>query len=384
MRFEFATASRIIFGPGTLEEVPALAAGFGRRALVVGGSTPARTAWLVERLTELGIACASLRVSGEPTVALAKEGAALARRAKSALVIALGGGSVLDSGKAIAALTINPGEPEDYLEVVGRGLPLSRASLPCIAIPSTAGTGAEVTRNAVLGVPESRVKVSLRSPGMLPAVALVDPRLTLSLPRPLTLTTGLDALTQLIEAFSSNKANPLTDSLCREGISRAGRSLRKACTDGGDIEAREDLSLASLCSGLALANARLGAVHGLAGPLGGMLGAPHGAICARLLPFVLEANLKAIGHGGVSSGLTARYAEIARLLTGKSAARAVDCIHWVKELCAEFAVPALAELGLREEEIPPAVAQARKSSSMQGNPVALEETELRGILEKAL
>lgn len=384
MRFEFATASRIIFGPGTLEEVPPLAAGIGGRALVVAGSTLLRAGRLIERLTERGIVCATFSVPCEPTVSLVKEGAAMARQAGSELVIALGGGSVLDSGKAIAALATNPGEPEDYLEVVGRGLPLSSASLPCIAIPTTAGTGAEVTRNAVLGVPESRVKVSLRSPSMLPTVAVVDPNLTLSLPQALTLTTGLDALTQLIEVFVSNKANPVTDCLCREGISRAGRSLRKVCGDGGDPMAREDMSLASLFSGLALANARLGAVHGLAGPLGEMLNAPHGAICARLLPFVMEANLKALNSQAGSSRPAARYAETARLLTGDSGARAGDCIFWVKELCAEFAVQPLAGLGLREDDLPAVVAQARKSSSMQGNPVVIEEAELTEILEKAI
>ena len=163
-------------------------------------------------------------------------------------------------------------------------------------MPTTAGTGAEVTYNAVLGVPDQQVKVSMRSPLMLPRWAIVDPLLTHSMPPELTASTGLDALTQLIEAFVSNKANPLTDGVCREGLQRAGRSLRRAFEDGDDADAREDMSLASLFSGMALANAKLGAVHGFAGPLGGMTTAPHGVICGKLLPYVMQANVRALAE----------------------------------------------------------------------------------------
>lgn len=190
----------------------------------------------------------------------------------------------------------NGGDPLDYAEVIGHGRPLERRSLPLIAIPTTAGTGAEVTRNAVIGSPEHRVKVSLRSPLMLPEVAIVDPELTRDLPPALTASTGLDALTQLIEPLVSCRTNPLTDALCRSGIQRAARSLRRAVEHGEDLVAREDMSLASLFSGLALANAALGAVHGLTGPLGGMFEASHGALCASLLPAVMEANVRALRH----------------------------------------------------------------------------------------
>ena len=194
----------------------------------------------------------------------------------------------------MAALLTNEGDLSDYLEVVGKGRPLQNPAAPCIAVPTTAGTGAEVTYNAVLGVPDQHVKVSMRSPLMLPRWAIVDPLLTHSMPPELTASTGLDALTQLIEAFVSNKANPLTDGVCREGLQRAGRSLRRAFEDGSDAEAREDMSLASLFSGMALANAKLGAVHGFAGPLGGMTDAPHGVICGKLLPYVMQANVRAL------------------------------------------------------------------------------------------
>ncbi|MHC4499854.1 MAG: iron-containing alcohol dehydrogenase, partial [Planctomycetota bacterium] len=267
MRFEFATATRIIFGEGTIEEVPPLAAGMGSRAFVITGRTIERARPLIEQLKKSGIECFAFSVPCEPTVTIVKDGLESARQAGSNLVIGIGGGSVLDAGKAIAAMLTNPGQLEDYLEVVGRGESLANRALPYIAIPTTAGTGAEVTHNAVLGVPEHGVKVSMRSPLMLPRLAVVDPVLTHSMPSSVTASTGLDALTQLMEVYVSNNATPLTDGICREGLKRAGRSLRPAYEDAGNRSAREDMAMASLFGGLALANAKLGAVHGFAGPL---------------------------------------------------------------------------------------------------------------------
>ncbi len=257
---------------------------------------------------------------------------AAARAARPDVVVALGGGSVLDTGKAVAALLTNEGDLLDYLEVVGKGRPLRKAAAPCIAVPTTAGTGAEVTYNAVLGVPDQHVKVSIRSPLMLPRWAIVDPLLTHSMSPELTASTGLDALTQLIEAFVSNKANPLTDGVCREGLQRAGRSLRRAFQDGRDANAREDMSLASLFSGMALANAKLGAVHGFAGPLGGQTLAPHGVICGKLLPVVCQANVRALQARAADSPALARFDEVGRILTGRSTARASDAVTWIEEL----------------------------------------------------
>ncbi|MDH4242089.1 MAG: iron-containing alcohol dehydrogenase, partial [Phycisphaerae bacterium] len=247
----------------------------------------------------------------------------------------------------------------------------------------TAGTGAEVTRNAVLAVPEKQVKVSMRSPLMLPRLAVVDPELTHSMPPSTTASTGLDALTQLIEAYVSNKANPMTDGICREGLKRAGRSLRKAYENGSDSSAREDMALASLFSGLALANAKLGAVHGFAGPLGGMIFAPHGVICARLLPFVCKANVKALHSREPDSPALARYDEVARILTGKVSARAADGVEWIQNLCKALTVPPLVQFGLKEKDLPTVVAKAQKSSSMKGNPVILTDDELIEILKES-
>ena len=383
MRFEFATATRIIFGTGTIEEVAQLAAEMGSSAFVVAGRSTERAQPLLEQLNKQAIECVTFSVPGEPTTTIVKEGVREARKAKSDLVIGIGGGSVLDTGKAIAAMLTNSGELEDYLEVVGRGQPLTKSPVPYIAIPTTAGTGAEVTRNSVLGVPEHRVKVSMRSPLMLPCSAVVDSVLTHSMPPSITASTGLDALAQLMEVYVSNKANPLTDGICREGLKRAARSLRQAYEDGGNAAAREDMALASLLGGLALANAKLGAVHGFAGPLGGMISAPHGVICAKLLPYVMETNVRALQKRAADSPALTRYDEVAQLLIGKATVRADDGVAWVQELCGALKVPSLVEFGLKEEDLPAVVAKSRKSSSMKGNPIELTDNELVEILKKS-
>ena len=332
-----------------------------------------------EILSAQGIQFNEFEVHGEPTVDVVREGVKFADGCDA--VIGLGGGSVLDAGKAIAALATNPNDVVDYLEVVGKGQPLTEKPLTYIAIPTTAGTGTEVTRNAVLDVPEHGVKVSLRSPMMLPSLAIVDPELTYSLPPEITAASGLDALTQLIEPFVSVKANPLTDAICREGMKHAAKSLRRVYQNGADKEAREGMALASLFGGLALANAALGVVHGFAGPLGGMLHAPHGAICARLLPLVMEANIEAMKaekHAGL-----ARYEEVARILTG-NAATVEDGLQWVKELVRELNIPALSAHGMTKAHIPEAVQKTLNASSYKGNPILLSPEILQKILEKAL
>jgi alcohol dehydrogenase class IV len=290
---------------------------------------------------------------------------------------------VVDAGKAVAVMLTNPGAVLDYLELVGGGKPLREPGVPFLAVPTTAGTGAEVTRNAVLDVPEHGVKASLRSPHLLARLAVVDPGLTQSLPPEVTAYTGMDALTQLIEPFVCNAANPLTDGVCREGLARAARSLARAYRDGSDPDAREDMALAALCGGIALANARLGAVHGFAGVLGGATGHPHGAICARLLPFVMEANIRAAGERG-NPATPRRYVEVARTLTGDPEAVAGDGVSWVRGLCAEMRIPPLREAGLTAADCGPLIPFARRASSMRGNPVELSDEELRGVLEAAL
>jgi alcohol dehydrogenase class IV len=325
-----------------------------------------------------------LRVEGEPTVALAREGVRLAREHKADVVVGFGGGSAIDAGKAIAAPAANNGDPLEYLEVIGRGRPLDRPSLPFIAVPTTAGTGAEVTRNAVLASPEHRLKVSLRSPHMLAKVALVDPELTLGLPPAITASTGLDALTQLIEPYVSARANPLTDPLCLDGIRRVARALRAAFLDGANLEARMEMSLASLFGGMALANAGLGVVHGFAAPIGGMFPAPHGAVCAALLSPGMEANIRALRSRAPASDALRRYTDVARALTGNSGAAMEDGPAWVARLVRELAIPPLGVYGILGSDVPALVEKAGKASSMQANPIRLEDEELTEVLLRAL
>ena len=383
MRFEFATATNIIFGPGTLAEIPALAAEMGRRFFVVTGSTDNRAAPLLEQMKKQGIKWSIFHTMKEPTIDTVLVAVETARQSGCDGVMGIGGGSVLDTGKAVAALLTNPGELRNYLEVVGDARPLARKPAPYIAIPTTAGTGAEVTRNAVIGVPDHGVKVSMRSPLMLPDLAVVDPELTTTMPPTVTAATGMDALTQLVEPYVSGQANPMTDGICREGLLRVACSLERAYTTGGHMQAREDMALAALFGGLALANAKVGAVHGIAGPMGGMVSAPHGMICARLLPFVTDANIRALKSRAPDSPALIRYAEIAQILTGSVSATAEDGVRWLHDLCAALNIPPLSQWGLSESDFPVLVAKSCKASSMKGNPIGLTETELTDILQKA-
>ena len=384
MRFEFATATRIVFGPGTLLQAGALAAELGQRALVVTGRTAARANPLLDDLTARHVNAEMFSVVAEPTIDVVRLGIEIARDAGCDLVIGIGGGSVLDAGKAIAALMTNAGNPLDYLEVIGRGQTLTKLPLPYVAIPTTAGTGSEVTRNAVLAAPEQQAKVSLRSPLMLPRVAVVDPELTLNLPPDITARTGLDALTQLIEPFVSNKANPMTDALCREGIRRAARSLQRAVEHGDDASAREDMSLTSLFGGLALANSGLGAAHGFAGPIGGMFPTPHGAICASLLPYVMSTNVRALRERMPDSEVLKRYREIAQLLTGNDHATIDEGIAWIKTLCEVLHVLPLRSYGITSTDFPALIEKAAVASSMKANPIKLTADEMNEILTRAL
>ena len=382
-RFEFATSARILFGPGVIREAGPLAASLGHRALLICGRDQSRAQPLVQILAEAKVETVLFSIPGEPTTTLAQAAGALGRTERCDLVIGFGGGSALDAVKAAAALLTNQGDLFDYLEVVGRAQPLPHPAAPCLAIPTTAGTGAEVTRNAVLASPEHRVKVSLRHTSLLPRVALVDPELTYRLPPALTASTGLDALTQLIEPFVCNRANPMTDGLCREGLTRAARSLRRVYQDGADSAAREDMAVASLFGGLALANAGLGAVHGFAAPIGGMFPAPHGAVCAALLPIVSEINVRALRQRAPNSPALERYAEMARIVTGQANAAIEEGIAWMAQLTKDFGIPKLGAYGITPAHIDSVVEKAARASSMKANPIALTPAELAEALTSA-
>lgn len=383
MRFDFATVTKIVFGPGALKESGGAIAAFGQRALIVGGVNIERAAPLVEVLEEKGITFSFYQVVGEPSIQVAQKGADLAREVGAEFVIGFGGGSAMDTAKAVSALLTNTGDIMDYLEVIGRGQPLKHAAAPLVTIPTTAGTGSEVTSNAVLYSPDHQVKVSLRSPLMLAKLAIVDSTLTHTSPAAVTAQSGLDALTQVIEPFTCNKTNPITDSICREGIRRAARSLRQAYENPDDSVAREDMALTSLFGGLALSNAKLGAVHGFAGPFGGMYDAPHGAICARLLPFVMAMNVRALSERQPESPILGRYDEVAQLLTGNPAAVATDGIRFIHDLCSALQIPSLGVYGIMEADYATLIEKAAVASSMQGNPIRLSLEELREILVQA-
>jgi alcohol dehydrogenase class IV len=382
LRFEFATSNRIIFAPGIVSEVPNLAKGLGHRTFFVHNRSGSIYQF-TENLKLSGVNPLPYPIWGEPTVQTIQDALQEAREESCDLVIGLGGGSTLDTGKAISILLSNPGDLYDYLEIVGSGRTFQNPSVPYIAIPTTAGTGSEVTRNAVISIPDQHLKVSLRSPYMLPRYAVIDPELTFSLPPDITANTGLDALTQLIEPFVCNASTPITDAICRDGIPRVARSLLASYNDGQDALAREDMSIASLFGGMALTNARLGAVHGLASPIGGMIPAPHGAICGRLLPIVLEANLNALRKHQPKSHAMNRYKEVACLLTGDPSATPDDGTEWIWNLCQAMKILPLGKFGLKENLFPEIVSQAQKASSMKGNPISLTDSELTLILEKA-
>ena len=377
MNFDFATVDRLMFGAGRAAELPTVLAGLGTRVLVCTGAHPERHGDLLSSLTLPQVVST---VDGEPTVDRTRTVTAAAREHGADVVVGIGGGSVLDLAKTVAMLLTNGGDPLDYLEVVGRGRPITRPSAPFLAVPTTAGTGAEVTANAVLTSPEHAAKASVRSPLMLARVALVDPLLTVDCPPAVTASSGLDALTQCLEPLVSVRANPLTDGLAREGLRRAGSGLRRAYADGADVAARTDMAACAVAGGMALANAKLGAVHGFAGVLGALAGVPHGMACAAFLVPVVEANLRALRDRKPGSPAVARYAEAARLLTGDPAATTADGLDWLRETVARLRVPPVA---LDPAQGAGVVERVARASSTQGNPVELTDDELHAILAGA-
>ena len=383
MQFEFATATEIVFSPGTRQILPGRIRREGTRALVVTGRDPGRTEALLEAFRAAGVTITVWPLAREPTLDDAREAARVAGDVGVELVAGVGGGSVIDLAKAAAALATSGGDPLDYLEVIGRGQLLRERPLPCFAVPTTAGAGAEVTRNAVLASPGDGVKASLRSPLMLPRLAVVDPELTLSLPPDVTAATGMDALAQLLEPYVSSRANPITDPLCLDGLGRVARSLRRVCADGTDLEARTDMAFAALCGGLALANAGLGAVHGFAAAIGGRFDAPHGAVCAALLPGVVRANAAALAARAPGSQAAVRYGLAARALTGDPQATVERLVEWLRQLRSDLRIPVLGAYGVCERDADGLVAAAARASSMKANPIALEAHELHQVLASA-
>ncbi|HEY5785870.1 MAG TPA: iron-containing alcohol dehydrogenase [Microlunatus sp.] len=379
--FDLTLPTDIRVGAGRAAEVPDVVAGWGaRRVLLVTGRSTERSAPLVAALTGRGIETTTYAVAGEPTIQVVRDG--IAGAAGCDAVIGLGGGSALDVAKSVAVLAVGGADPLAHLEVIGEGRPITRPGLPCVAIPTTAGTGSEVTRNSVLS--GDGVKASLRSPLLLPRVAIVDPNLLIGLPAATIAASGMDALAQVVEPFLSRKANPFTDALARDGIVRSARSLRRAVVDGMvDAGVRSDLAITSLFGGLCLANAGLGAVHGFAAALGARLGAPHGAVCAAVLAPAMAVNLRAVRDRGAADTLL-RMTELAVLLTGSVDAEPEDVAIWLSDLAAALEIPGLADHGLSDADATDVVAATQRASSMRGNPIELTDNEVGEILTRAL
>jgi len=384
VRFELAVPADVRFGAGRVSEVPRALAELGaRHILVVTGRATSRAEPIRTALSEAGVSSVVFGVETEPSVEVVRAAVAALAEARCDAVLGYGGGSALDVAKATAGLAIAGADPLDFLEVVGAGRPIVTPGLPFIAVPTTAGTGSEVTRNAVLS--SGGIKASLRSPLLLPKLAVVDPDLLVGLSGPTIAASGMDALSQLIEPLLSQRANPFTDALARDGIRRSARSLRRAALDGMvDAGVRDDLALASLFGGLCLANSGLGAVHGLAAAIGARLSAPHGAVCAAVLGAAMAINLRALRDRAADHPALPRIAEVAALLTGESDATAEDAIDWLHALTAALSIPGLASFGLDESDITEVVTAAQRASSMRGNPIELSDAEVREIVSRSL
>ncbi|MFT4012003.1 MAG: iron-containing alcohol dehydrogenase [Paracoccus sp. (in: a-proteobacteria)] len=370
--FGFALPGRVIFGRGEARQAPALIREFGGRGILVHGADSARAAWLLDAL---GPEVLALSCPAEPTLPMLEAALDRAKPFGADWVAALGGGAALDLGKALAGLIPAPGGVMDHLEVVGRGLPLAVPPLPYVAIPTTAGTGAEATRNAVIGLPDHGRKVSIRDARMLPRLAIVDPALTDACPRGVTLASGLDALAQVIEPYLSCRATPFTDALARPEIGPGLQALA-ALMRGEDRAARDVMAWVSLCGGMALANAGLGAVHGLAGVIGGIAPAAHGAICGVLLGPVLAMNRKLMPD---PSRLDEVCGHIADALGGHPDQAPQRLADWARDC----GLPGLRAQGLASRDHARVAEAALASSSMQGNPVRPPVAALMAVLAAA-
>ncbi|KPM01869.1 iron-containing alcohol dehydrogenase [Vibrio splendidus] len=378
--FQFMTSTKIIFGDGALPASLSLFNQYGYSVLLVTGNTLERTSLVTDYLDAQSMRYQHIAVSGEPNIKMVEEAATSARRFKPDMVVAMGGGSAIDMGKALAAVLPNQGNLYDYVEVVGRNVPLKTKPLPFIAIPTTASTGAEVTKNAVLKSGQDQVKISLRSPDMLADVAIVDPALTHGTNPHLSGRGAMDAFTHLMEAYVCGEPNPLTDMICEEGLRKLSCSVIQACIYD-EPQARSDLAFASMLGGMAITNAKLGAAHGLASALGGKISAPHSVITARLAPFVMLENI-AVAKEQQRNDILARYQRIAQIVTGNVEAKEEEAIAWLSEVLDTLKLPSLLEFGVCEAQFDEVSADALKSVAIKGNPLPLNQERLVHILKQ--
>ncbi|RJX64840.1 iron-containing alcohol dehydrogenase [Vibrio sinensis] len=378
--FQFMTSTRIIFGEGALQSSLSVMNQFGYSVLLVTGQNMQRSSPIINYLQQHNMRYQHIAISGEPNITMIEESALGGRKFQPDMVVAMGGGSVIDMGKALAAIIPNQGDVYDYVEVVGRNVPLKTKPLPFIAIPTTASTGSEVTRNAVLRSGQDQVKVSLRSPDMLADVAIVDPTLTYGTDRYTSGRGAMDAFTHLMEAYVCGEPNPITDMICEEGLRRLSRSVISGCLED-DFDARSDLSFAAMLGGMAITNAKLGAAHGLAAALGGKLDAPHSVITARLAPHVMMENIRVAKEADREDVLN-RYTQIAKILTGRSNAHRNDGVLWVNMMLEKLALPNLSDFGVCMTSFDLVAEDAMKSVAIKGNPLPLTKERLMYVLEQ--
>ena len=394
--FRLARIPQVLFRSGAISDLPAMTEGYGKNIVMVTGSrsfaSSRRADRLLEQLRVRGIKINQVTVAGEPSPGLVDEAVSRLKGARISLVVSIGGGSVMDAGKAISAMMTTDGSVTDYLEVVGsREHPGTK--VPFIAVPTTSGTGSEATKNAVISqVGKEGFKRSLRHDNFVPDLVIIDPELTLECPPDITAAAGMDCFTQLTEAYLSDKGSPMTDALAIEGLKAVSRSLLRSYTNGDDIEARSDMSFAALMSGICLANAGLGAVHGLAGTIGAMFNIPHGVVCGTLMAPANEVNVRELRRLSKSGAVTGRYsaaiasaalekyAILGRIFadaTGKNDSYYIDFLtDSLSALSYRLGMPKLSRYGLEHDDLAAICSQ----SDVKNNPVSLSEEQMLEIL----
>ncbi|NOI67489.1 iron-containing alcohol dehydrogenase [Vibrio sp. 99-8-1] len=378
--FQFMTSTRIVFGEGVLSSSLSVLNQYGYSVLLVSGRNTQRAKPVLNYLKQQKMRYQHVSISGEPNITMVEETAVIGRRFKPDMVVSIGGGSAIDMGKALAAIIPNQGDVYDYVEVVGRSVPLKTKPLPFIAIPTTASTGSEVTNKSVLRSGQDKVKVSLRSADILPDVAIVDPSLTVGASSDIAYRGAMETFTHLMEAYVCGDPNPLTDMICEEGIRKLSGALTLLTSDDAKFP-YSDLAFSSMLGGMAISNAKLGAAHGLASSLGGKITVPHSVITARLAPYVMQENISVAREGG-RDDILQRYRTIARLVTNNQHANEQDAVDWIKTTLECLKLPSLTDFGICMTSFRTVALDAMQSASIKGNPIPLTEERLIFILEQ--
>ena len=388
LSFTIARTPQLYFGAGKFSTLFSTIRSFGKNVLLVTGARSFLTSEsgreLPDKLRQSGFAFEHVIISKEPTPEIIDQAVRRSISFHCDVVVAIGGGSVLDAGKAISAMLLLNEPVKDYLEGVGTKPSHPGIKVPFIAIPTTSGTGSEATKNAVLSeIGENGYKRSLRHNNFVPDIAILDPLLTINCPQTITASSGMDAFTQLFESYLSTTANPITDSLAVEGLVRVSKSLRKAFADGANTEARTDMSLASYLSGITLANAGLGLVHGFASSIGGFFDISHGVICSSLMPACNRFTVKKLRERRTNDAALVKYANAGKIFsdaTNKSDDYYIDyLIDLIDNWTNTMKIPRLRDVGVLPEHFKKIVDVADNKN----NPVALEKDEMMEVLEES-